>query len=212
MTIPFASFYVILNLYDLKSCHMFKNYPFETSMPYMCVPACLNMIFARRALKKYPQEELGYKLGLTIPPSMLENYPKAKTSTLEKEFGVHPQNADSSINLLFKDYGIPLDFHFMSINEVPSSAVESFLIENLNKDNDIIIGYDYLTAFGEGGHFNHTGLVADVLGKTGQLVIIDPEEKLPIKINTFSMLKGIRSINDGFWLIGKKADFFTTPF
>lgn len=193
---------------------MANIYVYEASDNLMCVPACLNMVFSRRGLKRVPQCELGYALGLVVPSRLSEQYPDARISDIEEDWGVHPQEPEYSISCLFERLGVPLYFHCFDATHVMSDGVESFLSENLKRGNDIIVSYDYHAVFSAGKNVGHVSLVSDVLSRREEIILVDPESETPVSIRGDALLRGARTVkHGGFWLIGdKKSDLYLMPF
>lgn len=188
-------------------------YIHEHSSSLMCVPACLNMILSRRGFLKHSQSELAYELGLTVPQDMSEMYPGAKVSRIKTEWGVHPQSREHSLSGLLDKLNVPLCYQFISVNEIVSSEVESFMFENLLRGNDIIVGYSYRSVFGDGENVGHVSLISDVIKAQGKVHLVDPEIPETREVSVSSLLKGVKDKHDGFWLFAEKRhDLYLMPF
>jgi hypothetical protein len=180
-----------------------RVYPLEKAGEFMCVPACLNMIFKRRQLAALPQEVLASELGLTIPKRLQHLHPHAAISDDAKLWGVHPQNPTTSLARLFSNNLIPLAETFYLSSQIPSSyGYTEFIDTQLELGNDIIVGYDYASVFLIGAHVGHVSLVCQANQQA--VWLLDPEStdegSKPVPMS--SLLAGIKAVNDGFWIIG----------
>lgn len=177
----------------------------ERSDSYMCFPACLNMIFKRRDLKIFPQQQIAYSLGLKIPLYMKEKYPNAQISDIESEYGVHPNN-ENSLEQFINRNGIELKLKYINLKDIPSNSIIDCLCDNLETGNDIIVGYDYATVFQDGLHVGHVSLICSVDELKNTVVLMDPEEYQPIEVDIRKLLAGILKRSSGFWIFSSLGE------
>lgn len=183
--------------------HPLSSYKNEQSDSYMCVPACLNMIFRRRGMATYPQIQIAYALGLKVPLELKSKYPNAIVSNEELDWGVHPRKDGSTIEQFLKTNNIHLISRYFNVREIPHSSMIDFLSDNIKKGNDILVGYNYFSAFQKGLDVGHVSLVESIDTLENIIGLIDPEDLLPVKIKISNLLIGIFSKNSGFWVFGE---------
>ena len=51
-----------------------------TQQPYLCVPACIQIVMYKHNIPLVPQEEIGYHLGLTVPPDAAKSFFKVRVA------------------------------------------------------------------------------------------------------------------------------------
>jgi hypothetical protein len=187
-----------------------RAYPFEAGEDLMCVPACINMILMRRRFKRLPQQLIAHELGLVVPPHRVKEFPSARVSDCEKEWGVHPQDHEASVGRLFDQYDIPLAEQFVSIAKIPADCHGEFLCDQLQEGNDVIVGYDYLTLRGKGKHVAHVSLITDVDPHAGWVWLLDPagdgRNEPGAEVPLQYLARATWEVHDGFWCIGVKED------
>src|SRR4051794_40060347 len=96
--------------------------------PYCCVPASLHMVMYRRSMPLVAQEELGYHLGLVVPPNDGHWYwnPRISAKRPPAGYGTQIQRAEYSPDAAFERLGVPLRMitrlidHFDSSDQVSS--------------------------------------------------------------------------------------------
>ena len=188
---------------DMIVQHPGNSYIYEQSNFLMCVPACLNMILRRRNLTTYPQAEIACQLGLVVPPELIAEYPGARTSADEKDWGVHPQSDRTTIEGFLRKKGIPLAFKYMGAREIPTDSIIDFLSDNLQQDNDIIVGYNYTEVFKEGKNVGHVNLVKSVNTSIETVELLDPEDTETKTVLLKDLIRGVLDKRDGFWVFAE---------
>jgi hypothetical protein len=179
------------------------HYPFEPAGPFMCVPACINMILGRRGFKTFTQEEIAKALGLVVPPSLASQYPWASVSDDEALWGVHPQVETTSLNRFFQLHGIPLSEVFWPGSRLSPVEYRQFATAQLALGNDIVVGYDFRTVFGSGRHRGHVSLVCGAHHESDSLWLVDPDSPTLLLAPVASLALGIWVRRDGFWVISQ---------
>ena len=183
-----------------------SSYEHESSGSLMCVPACINMILKRRNIPTYSQLEIACELGLVVPHHLLSQYPCAKTSEDEKDWGVHPQAKETSIDLFLKKKGVSLAFKYIGAHNLPSESVVDFLVDNLRQDNDIIVGYDYAAVFNDGKNVGHVSLIKSVNSIIETVELVDPEDTNIVSVQLKDLLRGVFQKKDGFWIFADSIE------
>jgi len=180
----------------------------KTEKEYCCVPAVLQMIHDRRGLKYASQDEIGYQLGLIVPKEKVHLYSKALTGRMPKSgWGTQTNKKQYSINNYFVKNNLPLKLTIHSVQEIES--VSKFVIQNLKKDNDIIICYNSQLLFGS-GDIEHVSLIEGIDTENNELTIVDPAIGVP-KIRKIKLSKLIQVLESyriskigGFWIVSRK--------
>ena len=177
----------------------------------MCYPACLNMIFKRRGLNTYSQLQIASSLGLKIPPSLKNKYPETEVSDDETQWGVHPDK-DNSLQRFINDNSIDLYFKFLNLRSIPSNTIIDCINDNLEKGNDIIVGYDYATVFEAGENVGHVSLLSSLNEVANTVQLVDPEVPHPIEVCIKKLLKGIYKRYSGFWIFIRPGEHISIDY
>lgn len=170
------------------------------------------MILRRRGLEGLPQDTIACGLGLVVPPHLQNKYPCGIVSDDSSDWGVHPQSERSGIDLFLLNNHLTIFHVFVGINQISRQSVIDFLSDNLLNDNDIIVGYDYATAFNAGTHTGHVSLVSSLDTVREVLGLIDPEESREIFVPANQLLPGILRQRDGFWIFGTSSETIITDY
>jgi hypothetical protein len=176
-----------------------------TQKPYCCVPACISMILSRRKIKHGSQEEIGYELGLTVPKEKAHLFSKVRTGKKPiAGYGTQVNKKNYSINSFFKRNKINLKETYCPINKI--SNVNKFIIENLAKNNDLIVCFNNKKLYGHDNH-SHVSLIQGINNKI--VTLIDPEKNVPkkrkVKLSKLIEAMSYHGIKKrgGFWLVSK---------
>lgn len=104
-----------------------------TQQKYCCVPTCIQMIFLRRNLPVYSQEEIGKYLGLIVPENVKHLFSDSvKTGEKpERGYGTQEGKEKYSLNNLFIAKNIPLQVKKIGISK--AGNVHKLIEENLKK-------------------------------------------------------------------------------
>lgn len=183
------------------------NYEFERSRDFLCVPACINMILRRRGLTAFDQLELAVELGLVVPSERAADFPGARVSDEEQEWGVHPQQPQYSLRGFLLRQEMPLEHKFIHWREVPSSAHIDFVVSHLDAGNDVIVGFDYKVVFSAGGHSGHVSLVLSSNPMTETMELLDPASASGTStiVPLPHLIRGMAGKQDGYWLFGQEG-------
>jgi hypothetical protein len=185
------------------------KYKPKTEKEFCCVPAVLQMIQERRGLEYGSQDEIGYQLGLIVPKEKAHLYPKALTGRMPKHgWGTQVSKRPYSINEYFKKNGYPLELTIHSAPKV--EAAIKFIIQNIKKNNDIIVCYNSLLLFGSGDE-EHVSLIEEIDPKNGEMTIIDPAIGVPKtrKVEMRELLPALKFRRTGgmggLWVVSGKC-------
>lgn len=135
-----------------------------TQQTQCCAPTCIQMVMYKNRIPLVPAEELGYYLGLVVPPSEAHLFYNVRTSEVKPPagYGTRIYMEEFSPNNAFKKLNIPLTLTVNAINSFVSvENVLSFLAK-VEKDNSDILFC-----------FNHGALVDDSKRDWGHLVLFD---------------------------------------
>lgn len=130
---------------------------------------------------------------------MKEVYPMAEISEDEQQWGVHPNCSDNLLRFILSN-DVDIWFDFVKLSTIPGNAISEFMQDNINLDNDIIVGYDYQTVFGVGKSVGHVSLVSSLNNIGNTVVLIDPEDVHPVEVNTNKLIAGVQKMAAGFWI------------
>jgi hypothetical protein len=179
-----------------------------TEKPYCCVPAILQMIQARRGLRSMSQDEIGWELGLIVPPGIKSEFTKVRTGSKPRAgYGAQTSKPEFSIEKYFDNCQLPLSitrFRPSSLNEL------IFILEAaLELDNDIILCFNSQLLFGD-GDLEHAALIEKFNKKSGRVTVVDPAiGSLKRRITTIAeVFKTIQnhyvSEIGGLWIISER--------
>jgi hypothetical protein len=179
----------------------------KVEKPYCCIPAVLQMIQERRGLEFVSQDEIGYQLGLIVPKEKACSFSKVRTGSIPKTgWGTQTRKKQYSIYNYFVKNRLPLKLSISSFREVEN--IFEFIIQNLLKNNDIVIRYNSQSLFGE-GDIEHVSLIQDIDTESEEITIIDPAIGAPkirrTKISRLIQALKSHQINEqsGFWIISR---------
>lgn len=152
-----------------------------TQAPECCVPTSLLMIMYRHGLPLLPAEELGYHLGLTVPPDEAHLFQHARVSDTPPVSGYGTQIflPEYDPNKIFPKLGIPLKFRLQLAGTVTS---ESAFVEQLHAiehdDTDALLCFNHGVI--QGQYRPHSGHVA-VFDRLidGRVRLVDASPKQP---------------------------------
>lgn len=184
-----------------------------TQQAWCCVPVCIQMIMYRHGIPLVPAEEIGYHLGLTVPPdqaALFYNVRTSKTPPSGAGYGTLIQESDYGLNAAFMKLDIPLRFSIMFASEFASPIA---LIQELRrigvKDEDALLCYNPGVIGGEykpnTGHVVVFDRVVD-----GKVRAVDPSTKHPKwhlidpELLYEAITKHGNENSGGIWRIAKK--------
>jgi hypothetical protein len=148
-----------------------------TEKEYCCVPAVLQMIQGRRGLGYESQEEIGYQLGLIVPPEFERKFSKVRTGPEPQAgYGTQTSKEEFSIPSYFRRNGLPLKFTIIRPQTV--SEFRHQLCASLQAAADVIICYNSHLLFGD-GDVEHVSLIQEFDAESGDLVVVDPAIGVP---------------------------------
>lgn len=143
--------------------HDSRYIPF-TQQESCCAPTCIQMIMYKRGIPLIPAEELGYHLGLMLPPEKGRLFYNARTSRTRPPagYGTRIYQKEFSPNIVFKKLNIPLSLTINKIANFHSSEEVLNLLAKIEKaDQDVLFC------------FNHGALIDDPTRDWGHLVLFD---------------------------------------
>ena len=149
--------------------------------PYGCVPAVLQMILARRGLPCMSQDEIGWELGLLVPPGLKSAFAKVRTGPMPPAgYGTQILKPEFSIENYFNRNHLPL-----SIQRVSPSSLDALIsaIETaLDRDNDVVLCFNSRRLFGDGDS-EHVAIIEAFNKTSGQVTLVDPAIGAPKRRN-----------------------------
>ncbi len=135
-----------------------------TQQAQCCAPTCIQMVMYKNGLPLIPAEELGYHMGLVVPPTEARLFYNARTSEIKPPagYGTRIYMEEFSPNNAFKKLNIPLS---LTINAIANfNTVEEMLDLLIKTEED---SGDVLFCF------NHGALIDDPSRDWGHLVLFD---------------------------------------
>jgi hypothetical protein len=127
---------------------------------YDCVPTSISMIMYRRGIPLVPTEELGYHLGLVVPPKDKSLYYAPRVSDTPPSaagYGTQIYNPNFEIGKVLKKLGIPLAVELILADKIKSPEDLVDKLSDIEKhDDDACLCFNYKLAHGkpdgDGGH------------------------------------------------------------
>lgn len=180
------------------------KYKHVSQKPYSCVPACMQMILWRRNLPPRPQASIAYDLGIILPPSARRLLPQSyKGKKPPAGWGTRLNLKKYSLAAFFKRHQYPLQTIFHSAKEFRAARqFKKFLLNNLNKNHDLLVCFNYPRLYHLTGSWGHAALIEEV---TPQYVILcDPssKHKTTEKILLTDLLAALKKhYQGGLWVI-----------
>lgn len=136
-----------------------------TQQDYCCVPTSIQMIMYRNGIPLIPAEELGYHLGLTVPPDVANLFYRPNTSDTPPStagYGTQIYNPDYEPNSVFEKLNIPLAFKAKLASEIRDAQDLLNQLEIVESE-----GSDALLCF------NHGVIRGEFKPNTGHVVVFD---------------------------------------
>lgn len=153
-----------------------------TQQAECCVPTSIQMIMYRNNIPLIPAEELGYHLGLIVPPDESSLFYSARASDkppAASGYGTQIFNPEYEPNKIFIDLGIPLSFNLVLASEIasPKDLLDKLLrIEQ--EDNDALLCFNHGIVRGEFKPFSgHVAVFDRVID--GKIRLVDASPKQP---------------------------------
>ena len=179
-----------------------------TEKPYCCVPSVLQMVEIRRGVTVFSQDDIGYELGLIVPPEVASQFKKVRTGAEPRAgYGTQTSKNEFSIELFFSRHHP--EFNFKRTMPTTLSEHRQILEQCKSPDADIIICYDSQKLFGDGDP-EHTPLIESYDLSNDCVVIVDPAIGVP-KLREASAEKLFDVIRfhelsniAGFWIVSTK--------
>ena len=135
-----------------------------TQQSRCCAPTCIQMVMYKNNIPLVPAEELGYHLGLVVPPDESRLFYNVRTSSEKPPagYGTRVYMEEFSPNEAFKKLDIPLSLTVNGIvNFNSDKELSDYLIKAEKDNNDILLC------------FNHGTLVDDPSRDWGHLCLFD---------------------------------------
>lgn len=185
-----------------------------TQQNYCCAPTCIQMIMYKNGMPLLPAEEIGYYMGLTLPPeakSLFYNPRISSSPPTSAGYGTQISTKGFSLNEAFSKLKLPLSAELELADSIDDS---DYLLERLkyieNNDEDALLCLNSSVLKGEykanSGHL----VVFDRI-VNGEIRIIDPSPKQPkwrlISANLlFDAIKKHSNKNPGgIWRISRQS-------
>ena len=177
---------------------------------YCCVPAVLQMIQARRGLAYDSQDEIGYQLGLIVPPERAHKFTRVRTgSEPAAGYGTQTSLAEFSITGYFKRNRLPLKLSLIQPQTIEELGDQ--LTASISADDDVIICCNSRLLFGD-GDLEHVLLVQEFDTASGGLLVVDPAATAPdLRETTLDRLFEVLDIHNGsrhagLWIVSSTTD------
>lgn len=167
---------------DFKAAPSDSRYIPFTQQAECCVPTSILMIMYRNNIALIPAEELGYRLGLTVPPDERDLFYNVRTSPeppAASGYGTQIFNPEYEPNKVFKTLNIPLTFKLILASEIISA---DDLITKLQKieqeDRDALLCFNHGVVRGAFKPFSgHVAVFDRVID--GKIRLVDASPKQP---------------------------------
>lgn len=177
--------------------------------PYTCV-ACYVYNSLRLFNIHEDKRNIAKALKIKVPKKSDNPFDLEETDKKIK-WGVTVDNAKQRIDKLLKNVAPYLGFRHIPLNMIPYQMYEEVIAECLANGLKIGIGYDFAIINSSNSIIRHVSF----LNKEENRFVIEDyyikESGLKFEFSFSDVIKSIRKVEDGFWLIGKK-EFLTTEY
>jgi len=153
-----------------------------TQQRMCCVPTCILMIMYRNNIPLISAEELGYYLGLTVPPTekqLFYNTRVADNPPSESGYGTQIANIDYDPNKAMQELGISLSFSITLADDIRDTDDLLAKLETIEQDDgDALLCFNHGMVMGEYVPFNgHVTVFDRIIDR--QIRLIDPSPNQP---------------------------------
>jgi hypothetical protein len=179
-----------------------------TQQSYCCVPTSIQMIMYRNGISLIPAEEIGYHLGLTVPPEDADLFFRVRVSEeppAGSGYGTQIQFPEYEPNQALKKLQIPLVFSqkLASSIESPSDLVKT-LREVEEADSDALLCFNHGVIRGEyQPNSGHVVVFDKLVGNDVQIVDVSPRNPKWRTVSTDVLFDAIQQHGDdnagGVW-------------
>jgi hypothetical protein len=183
-----------------------------TQQRLCCVPTAISMIMYRQGIPLIPIEELGYHLGLVVPPEDKRLFYNARVSEEPPMvgYGTQVQEFKYDPNNVFAELNIPLSYRRIKPSTIIDEEDLSRRLQNIvDEDQDAILCFDFNTLHGKKSDRNCGHVVVFDKIINNKIRFIDPERNQP-KWQTYppkvilSSLKNHENFSGGVWIFSRK--------
>ena len=165
------------------------------------------MIMARRGLPCKSQEEIGWELGLLVPPEIKSAFTRVRTGPKPPAgYGTQISKPEFSIENFFNRNRLPL--HITRFSPLSFKELTATLKDALDREYDVVLCFNSQRLFGEGDR-EHVALIEAFNRTAGRVKLVDPAIGAP-KHRTASIDKIFETIKThdastlgGLWLISE---------
>lgn len=187
----------------------YRYVPF-VQQPYCCVAACFQIVMYRHNIPLIPQEELAYKLGLTVPQEDAHLFLQVRTGEKPASgWGTQISKAEYRPNKIFAELKIPLRMEQFFLKDfVTIEGLRRVLQDIQTEDGDALLCFDYGKLWDLSKKGGHVCVFDRIEGDT--VYIIDPERNVP-KFRSVDISKLFKAMNfhgdansTGVWKITKE--------
>jgi hypothetical protein len=163
------------------------------------------MIEVRRGVTVLSQDDIGYELGLIVPPEVASQFEKVSTGAEPRTgYGTQTSKNKFSIELFFRRHHPEFNFK----HTTPSTLAEhrQILEQCKSPSVDLIICYNSQKLFGDGDP-EHTSLIESYDLSNDRIAIVDPAIGVPKLRKTsakklFDVIRSHELSNiAGFWIV-----------
>lgn|SRR3989338_82582 len=180
------------------------KYKHISQKPYCCVPACVQMILQRRKLPTLKQTDIAYDLGIVLPLKDRHLLPKSHKGRKPRAgWGTRINLKKYSFTEFFKRREYPLRETFWSAKQFSSvKKFKKFLIDNIEKENDLLVCFNYPMLYRIKGSWGHASLIEEVKGDNVILRDPNPKHRKARRVLLNDLLNALKNHHHGgVWLI-----------
>lgn len=153
-----------------------------TQQDWCCVPTSIQIVMYRLGIPLLPAEEIGFHIGLTVPPDQVNLFYDVRTSDeppTAAGYGTQISTPGFGLNDAFKKLDIPLSFNMRPISSITDAAELVDVLRNVEAaDSDALLCFNHGHVNGKyepfSGHVTVFDRVID-----GKVRIVDASWKQP---------------------------------
>lgn len=178
------------------------SYEIVIAEPFMCVPACLEIILNIYGFN-LNQNEIAEYFGIHVPQDYEGKISNIIKTDEENKWGIVFR--ENSLNDFFKDKALPLNERFVPINTLADWEFEEVVQKNLIEGNHLICGFSYEKLYKgfNNDNIGHVSIIESINSENIMLLDPGPHGVGRKNVNVYDLFKAIHFKKDGLWIISE---------
>jgi hypothetical protein len=178
--------------------------------PFCCVAAFVAASLEKLGHTNVDRESLAHNLGIAVAPTCRNPW-HLRVETDPNRQGLSVASATVAIPRVLKTHDPELSFRHVRLSEVTLGLIEDVLVQATHQGCVVGIGYDISRLRANGAtEMRHVTRI-EAAAESEYAVILDDSDSYPPRpwtIKWFDLLPAVNAANDGYWLIGTRAQLY----